>query len=106
MQTDIEAQVPSDLQDPFSYNPLPKSHLHFRMVDGIFRVFEPLVETSQSIQSMDGPEAVGSSDSQHLPASKSVPLVDSMLPPGSTSRLSGSTQWLPSQKDIHHTPGV
>ena len=65
VQTDVQVPVPSDLQDPFSYNPLPKSHLTYRMVDGVIRVFEPPVDTMHArdlstafASAADGPEAV------------------------------------------------
>lgn len=67
MQTDVQVPVPSDLINPFSYNPLAKSHLHFRMVDGVIRVFEPPpVDTTQqatfSSGSAEGPDAVTPSE--------------------------------------------
>eukprot|EP00892_Ulva_mutabilis_P012568 jgi/Ulvmu1/9684/UM055_0022.1 len=38
---DAEAAVPSALQDPHAYVPLPRSECSFRMVDGVIRVFSP-----------------------------------------------------------------
>jgi AMP deaminase len=40
VQSDLEAAVPSDLADPFEYQALPKSLHPFRLVDGVFRIFE------------------------------------------------------------------
>lgn len=74
MQTDVQVPVPSDLQDPFAYNPLPKSHLTYRMVDGVIRVFEPPVDTTHTrdlstvfASAAEGPEAVGPGDTLGSP---------------------------------------
>ena len=60
MQSDIQVAVPSELDEnhPWTYNPLPKSHLTFKMVDGVIRVFEPPVDTAQPQPQSEGPEAV------------------------------------------------
>jgi hypothetical protein len=65
VQSDYEAAVPSHLHDPFRYQPLPPSEHQFRLVDGVFRIYED--ETSdQDVFPVPGTDKEFFTDLLHL----------------------------------------